>query len=215
MPVNICLWLFRTNQWSRHRGGAWSRFPSSMFHLHWGCTSWSSMRCPHGVVAQSAFAVEVDEDVSVYREHSRKRPVSISIWWVPGGKWWDPKKEHQEQETHTFPRLKVIGEIASGVFRLMAFIIPQWQSFRRRFVNISSHAICHTGVHSASWYCLGFGSSHFSKPLYMRLSGTPPSVMWIYQELFHPSASPFISMECVWGRSRAGSSTSSGPTWVF
>lgn len=55
MPANICLWLFRTNQCSRHRGGAWSGFPNSMFHLHWGCTSWSSRWRPHGVVAQSAF----------------------------------------------------------------------------------------------------------------------------------------------------------------
>lgn len=91
-----------------------------------------------------------------------KRPVSISIRWVPGGKWWDPRKEHREWETHTFPRLKIIREIASEVFRLMAFRIPEWQSFRR-FVNISSHVIaCHTGVHSASWSCLGSGSSYSS-----------------------------------------------------
>lgn len=91
-----------------------------------------------------------------------KCPVSISIRWVPGGKWWDPRKEHREWETHTLPRLKIIREIASEVFRLMAFRIPEWQSFRR-FVNISSHVIaCHTGVHSASWSCLGSGSSYSS-----------------------------------------------------
>lgn len=134
-----------------------------------------------------------------------KRPVSISIWWVPGGQWWVPKKEHQEWETHTLPRLKEIGEIALEDFRLMACRIPQWQSFRR-FVNISSHVIaCHTGVHSASWYCLGSGSSHSSGLLQVS------HCLWDCQGLHHGSCGYIRSgftlqllLSWLWSASEAG-----------